>query len=382
MSAAVANSRLLNIAPSGIRAIHDRKRATSLNLGIGEPSLKPDIAPFESAVGWVREHGCPYTSYAGIPELRELVADVYGGKFSRRAENVCATNGSQEAIFLAIKTLAESGRDEVLVPNPGYPIYHKICELEGIAWRSVDFDAKDGFTPRADAILGALRPHTRLIVLATPANPTGAVMPPAEIAALARGLAARKGPPVYVLVDEVYRELVFTAEPFRSLADEYPYVVGVASLSKSCALTGLRVGFLIAPQEIAAAAGRMHSLLLMSASQFGQRVALEIFRDPIRLRAHLPWYVQQRRAVLDAARAHRLDIVEPAGAFYVLVRLPEQLAADSTAAAYALLDGHDVVTVPGAVFASNTEGYLRVTWAAPREAVLEGLSRIADFVRA
>ena len=79
MSAAIANTRLLNIAPSGIRAIHDRKRPTSLNLGIGEPSLKPDVAPFESAVEWVREHGCPYTSYAGIPELRELVASFYGG---------------------------------------------------------------------------------------------------------------------------------------------------------------------------------------------------------------------------------------------------------------------------------------------------------------
>src|SRR5579864_1239073 len=159
MSAAIANSRLLNIAPSGIRAIHDRKRPTSLNLGIGEPSLKPDVAPFETAVQWVREHGCPYTSYAGIPELRELIANVYGGRFSYSADNVCVTNGSQEAIFLAIKTLAEPGRDEVLVTNPGYPIYHKVCELEGITWRSVSFKAEDSFTPRADGILGAMKPN-------------------------------------------------------------------------------------------------------------------------------------------------------------------------------------------------------------------------------
>jgi aspartate/methionine/tyrosine aminotransferase len=382
MSAAIANSRLLNIAPSGIRAIHDRKRPTSLNLGIGEPSLKPDVAPFESAVDWVREHGCPYTSYAGLPELRELVAKVYGGKFFRGADSVCVTNGSQEAIFLAIKTLAEPGRDEVLVTNPGYPIYHKVCELEGIAWRSVSFKAEDSFTPRADAILAALQPKTRLIVLASPANPTGAVMPPAEVVALARGLAARPGPPVYVLADEVYRELTYTAEPFKSIADEYPHTVAVLSLSKSCALTGLRIGFLIAPPEIALAAGRMHSLVLMSASQFGQRVALEIFREPIRLRAHVPWYIQQREVMLEAAGRNLLDIIEPAGAFYVLVGLPERLRRDSTAAAFALLEEHDVVTVPGAVFASNTEGFLRVTWAAGREAVIEGLRRIAEFVHA
>src|SRR5450755_1321790 len=177
MSPAIANSRLLKIAPSGIRAIHDRRRATSLDLAIGEPSLKPDIAPFEAAVAWVREHGCPYTSYAGLPELRELVADVYGGKHFRSADCVCVSNGSQEAIFLAIKTLAEPGRDEVLVTNPGYPIYHKVCELEGIAWRAIDLPADDAFTPRAESILASVMPQTRLIVLASPANPTGAVMP-------------------------------------------------------------------------------------------------------------------------------------------------------------------------------------------------------------
>lgn len=382
MTSTVFNSRLLNIAPSGIRAIHDRKRPTSIDLAIGEPSLKPDIAPFEAAVAWVREHGCPYTSYAGLPELRELVADVYGGKHFRSADSVCVSNGSQEAIFLAIKTLAEPGRDEVLVTNPGYPIYHKVCELEGIPWRAVDFSADGAFTPQADAILAAVQPQTRLIVLASPANPTGAVMPPSEVAALARGLSARPGPPVYVLVDEVYRELTYSAEPFRSLTDEYPHTLAVVSLSKSCALTGLRIGFLIASPEIAAAAGRVHSLLQISSSQFGQRVALEIFRDPVRLRAQVPWYVAQRNAMLEAARRNRLDIVEPAGAFYVLVRLPEVMARDSTAAAYALLERHDVATVPGAVFASNAEGYLRVTWSASREAVIEGLSRIAEFVRA
>jgi aspartate/methionine/tyrosine aminotransferase len=381
LKSAIANSRLLNIAPSGIRAIHERKRATSVDLGIGEPSLRPDIAPFEAAVAWVREHGCPYTTYAGLPELRELVAAVYGGKFFQTSANVCATNGSQEAIYLAIKTLAEPGRDEVLVTNPGYPVYHKVCELEGITWRAVELDAADGFTPRAAPILAALTPKTRVIVLATPANPTGAVMPASEVRELARGLAARPGPPIYLVVDEVYRELSFTSEPHASFADLYPHTLLVESLSKSCALTGLRIGFLIGPADVVQAAARIHSLMLMSASQFGQRVALGIFRDPIRLRAQVPWYVEQRLATLEAVAANRLHVVEPAGAFYVLVRLPERLAADSTAAAYELLDKSDVVTVPGSVFASNTEGYLRVTWAASREAVIEGLRRIAEFIR-
>jgi aspartate/methionine/tyrosine aminotransferase len=375
-----ANSRLLALPPSGIRVVHDRKRATSIDLTIGQPSLKPDPEPFVVAAEWIRKHGCPYPPYAGLPDLRSAVAGIYGGRFHDKPDNVCVTNGSQEAIYLTIKALLQPDKDEVLVVNPGYPSYSRCCDLEGIKWRAVAAHAGDGFRVRASAVLDALAPATRLIALGSPANPSGAILPQEDIEALTRGLSERPGPPVLVLVDEVYRELTYTPSGFRTLADHYPNTIVVQSLSKCCALTGLRLGFFIGPVEAVQMATRAHMLMLMSVSLPAQRVAIDIFGRPERLRAHRPWYEAQRAMMLECARQARIEIIEPEGAFYVLVALPTRWRADSLGAAYALLDEFDVVTVPGSVFGSQAEGFLRFTWAADEASVREGMARLGEFL--
>jgi aspartate/methionine/tyrosine aminotransferase len=377
-----ANPRLVALPASGLRVVQHRMRPTSLDLSIGQPSLMPDTEPFEAATEWIREHGCPYPPYNGLPELRAAIAAIYGGRNHTRADNVCVTNGSQEAIYLAIKTLLEPGRDEVLVVNPGYPSYPRCCALEGIACRDVKAQARDGFRIRASALLEALKPETRMIVLGSPANPSGALLMRDDIDELARELTNRSGPPVIVVVDEVYRELTYGSKPYPSMADAYPHTYVVQSMSKSCALTGLRVGFLIGPEDGVSLATRAHMLMLMSVSIFSQRVALEIVRKPERLRAHVPWYVAQRASMLEAAVAGDVQIIEPDGAFYTMVRLPERWRKDSLGAAHALLDEQDVVTVPGFLFGSQGEGYLRVSWSADPASVREGFARIGRFVRA
>ena len=377
-----ANPRLVALPASGLRVVQHRMRPTSLDLSIGQPSLMPDTEPFEAATQWIREHGCPYPPYNGLPELRAAIASIYGGRHFTKADNVCVTNGSQEAIYLAIKTLLEPGRDEVLVVNPGYPSYPRCCALEGIACRDVKAQARDGFRVRAHALLEALRPETRMIVLGSPANPSGALLMQEDVDELARELTNRPGPPVIVVVDEVYREMTYAATPYPSMADAYPNTYVVQSMSKSCALTGLRVGFLIGPEDGVSLATRAHMLMLMSVSIFSQRVALEIVRKPERLRAHVPWYVAQRAAMLEAAAAGDVQIIEPDGAFYTMVRLPERWRSDSLGAAHALLDEQDVVTVPGFLFGSQGEGYLRVTWSADPASVREGFARIGRFVQA
>jgi len=377
-----ANPRLVALPASGLRVVQHRMRPTSLDLSIGQPSLMPDAEPFETATQWIREHGCPYPPYNGIPELRAAIASIYGGRNHTKADNVCVTNGSQEAIYLAIKTLLEPGRDEVLVVNPGYPSYARCCALEGIACRTVNAHARDGFRIRTYAMLEALRPATRMIILGSPANPSGALLMQAEVDELARELTNRPGPPVIIVVDEVYRELTYGAQPYPSMADAYPNTYVVQSMSKSCALTGLRVGFLIGPEDGVSLATRAHMLMLMSVSVFSQRVALEIVRKPERLHAHVPWYVAQRVAMLEAAAAGDVQIIEPDGAFYTMVRLPDRWRSDSLGAAHALLDEQDVVTVPGFLFGSQAEGYLRVTWSADPASVREGFARIGRFVQA
>ncbi|MBC5825438.1 MAG: pyridoxal phosphate-dependent aminotransferase [Candidatus Eremiobacteraeota bacterium] len=378
--AGAASARVSALPPSGIRTISDRKRPTSIDLSIGQPSLRPEIAPFEAATDWIREHGCPYAPYAGIPELRERAAQIYGGARLSDAKNVCVTNGSQEAIYLAIKTLVEPGKGEVLICNPGYPSYARCCDLEGIARREFALRPEDGFQIRARDVLEAVRPATRLVIIGSPSNPTGAVMAAAEVDELARGLLDHRLAAPWVLFDEVYRELIYDGLPYRSITDVYPYGMCVHSLSKSCALTGLRLGFLMAPQEILDIAVRAHGLMLMSVSIFGQRVALEFMRSPDRLRAHHGFYVAQSRLMREAALAARLDFVEPQGAFYTMVRLPHSWRGRSADAAISLLDEFDVVTAAGEVFGSGAGDYLRVSWSASPADVREGFARIGEFL--
>jgi aminotransferase len=221
-----------------------------------------------------------------------------------------------------------------------------------------------------------------MIVIGSPSNPSGALFSKADVDELGRALGSRAGEPVIVVVDEVYRELTFVPGAYPSTADVYPNTIVVQSVSKSCALTGLRVGFFIGPAEAVQLATRAHMLMMMSVSLPAQRVALELFRRPESLRAHHAWYAAQRTMMLEAARANGVPFIEPDGAFYTMVQLPERWRADSTGAAHALLDQQDVVTVPGIVFGSQAEGYLRVTWAADAASVAEGFERIGRFLRA
>jgi hypothetical protein len=182
------------------------------------------------------------------------------------------------------------------------------------------------------------------VVINSPSNPTGRVWPAAELRALAHGLAARSGPPVHVLSDEVYRELYFTADPAPSIAQWYPGALVAGSLSKSNALTGLRLGWLYGPPDVVAQATKVHQFVNTAASTFSQRVAIEILKDPGALAAHRPRYAESRAVLLDAAARAGLSLLEPEGAFYGFLRLPAGarggLAARLRAAAGGGAGGH------------------------------------------
>lgn len=373
------NPRIAEIAPSLIRSINARKRPGDIDLGLGEPTLRPDLDAFEAALEWTRRYGSPYSPNAGFPELRAAIADYVaaddwaaGRPF---ADNVCVTVGSEEALYLAIKTTIDPARDEVLIVEPCYLAYAKICVLEGIPHRMVPLGPDDGFRPRADRVLDALGPNTRLVVLNTPSNPTGRVWPDDELHALAAGLADRR-PDVYLLSDEVYRELYYTPNPPPSAARHHPKTIVAGSLSKSNAVTGLRLGWLLGPAELITEATKVHQFVNTAASTFAQRVALELFTDPARLRAHRPLYAASRERLLAAAGRHGLEVLPPEGAFYAFLRLPTG-APDSLAAAERVLDECRVVTVPGRAFGDSGEGWLRLSWVAAANDVEESLSRIS-----
>ncbi|CAA9332595.1 MAG: Aspartate aminotransferase [uncultured Gemmatimonadetes bacterium] len=373
------NPVLDRITPSLIRALNARKRPGDVDLGLGEPVLRPDVGPFEAALERVRREGTPYSPNGGFPELRQAVARYHGFPERGDAAHVCTTVGSEEALFVSIKITVDPARDEVLIVEPCFLAYPKMCTLEGIRHRGVSLSPDDGFAPRAAPVLEAVGPDTRLIVINSPCNPTARVWPEAELRALAEGLSARPGSPVYVLVDEVYRELYYTPEPPVSLATFYPHTLTVGSLSKSNALTGMRLGWLIADAPIIASAIKVHGLVNTATSTFSQWVAMETFATPGSLSAHRPIYAGRHRALVAAAERHGLDMAPPEGAFYAFLRLPPALASNSMAAAERLLEEHRVVAVPGIAFGPSAEGWLRISWVPDEATLAEGLARIAEF---
>src|SRR3712207_1226647 len=129
------NPLIAAIPPSLIRAINARKRPGDIDLGMGEPTLRPDPAPLEAALEWVRTHGCPYSPNAGFPELRERVAAYLAIPGRAGGDTVCVTIGSEEALYLAIKTVVDPARHEVLIVEPCYLAYAKLCQLEGVRHR-------------------------------------------------------------------------------------------------------------------------------------------------------------------------------------------------------------------------------------------------------
>jgi aspartate/methionine/tyrosine aminotransferase len=375
----LVNPVLDGIAPSIIRAINARKRPGDIDLGLGEPTLRPDPRPFDAATGWVREHGLPYTANAGLAELRARVAAYVGLPERAAAENAVLTVGSEEALYLALKAAIDPARDEVLIVEPCYLAYPKLCALEGIRHRMVALDPADDFRPSAARVLEALGPHTRMIVLNSPNNPTGRVWPESELRALADGLAARPGEPVRVLSDEVYRELYFTPRPPVSIGALWPHALVAGSLSKSNALTGLRLGWLVGDAKTVAAATKVHQLVNTASSTFSQVVAMEIFADAANLAAHRAHYAERRALLEGLMEEHGLRYAPIEGAFYCMVRLPEHLAGDSLAAAEALLERHRVLATPGVAFGDSGEGWMRLSWVAEPDALRAGIERIAAF---
>ncbi len=317
-----------------------------------------------------------YTVNAGDAALRERIAAHYAYPGMREAKHVCVTTGSQEAVYVAIKAVLDPAGDELLVVDPAFPAYAKIAQLEGIPSRRVHMRADDHFRYDVEAILDGVDRATRMIVIGSPANPTGRVLRDADARRLAEGLLARGGPPVWVLHDEIYRELTYVDDP-GYVARYYPYTIVANSLSKSNALTGMRIGWLLAPDGAIDALVKTHAWVTSTASAFAQRVAYEIFGEPGAIEEQSAWYRERHARTVEALEASGLRYVPIDGAFYACVKLPR--GDDSLAASLELVENRGVVAIPGRIFGDTLEGWLRLSWVAPLDDLREGLRRIADL---
>jgi aspartate/methionine/tyrosine aminotransferase len=368
------NPRVLEIPGSLIREVVAKKRATSIDLGLGEPSLKPNPAHFDHAMRYIEEHGIKYTPNAGIPALREAIARHYDYPGWHRAENVCVTTGSQEAMFATIKTLLDPAKDELLVVEPTFPSYQKMARLEGIAVRTVAMSESEDFAFDAERIAAAIGEGTRAIVICSPNNPTGSAIRRREAEKLVRMLEKRGGDPVWVIHDEIYREQTFI-EGEAYFAELYPHTIVTNSVSKSNALTGLRLGWILAPHEFIREAIKAHAWLTSCTDTFAQQVALHVFSTFGGIEEHASWYRAQRSGIVEALEQSGLRFIRPDGSFYACVRLPEGVG--SLDGALHILEEHDVLTIPGITFGPSFDSWLRLSWVAPLDAVCEGVGRIA-----
>lgn len=370
------NPRIAAISASVIREIAAKRKESSIDLGLGEPSLLPNPVHLERAAAYAARHGLRYTLNAGDPVLRARIAAQYGYPGLDGPENVCVTTGSQEATYATLKALLDPGADELLIVEPAFPSYAKMAALEGVPVRTVAMDEADGFAFDAQRIAAAVGARTRAIVVCSPCNPTARVLSRETAARLAQALLRRGGKPVWIIHDEIYREQTFV-EDAGYFAAVYPYTIVTNSVSKSNALTGLRLGWALAPAPVAAAIVKTHAWITSCADTFAQQVALSVFETPGGLGEHLAWYVRQRAIAIDALRSTELPFIVPEGSFYACVRLPDGV--DSLQAAHRLADEYDTIAIPGSAFGASFAAYLRLSWVAPEAALREGARRIARY---
>jgi len=371
------NPRVLEIESSLIRRVASHRRSTSIDLGLGEPSLMPNPEHFAFAMRYIEAHGIRYTPNAGEPALREAIARHYDYPGMHGAENVCVTTGSQEAMYVTIKTLLDAACDELLVVEPTFPSYIKMARLEGITVRGVAMHEADDFAIDAQRILDAIGERTRAIVICSPNNPTGRVLRNDQARLLVDALESRAGEPIWLIHDEIYREQSFVDDE-AFLAERYPHTIVTNSVSKSNALTGLRLGWIIGPQAFVESAIKTHAWLTSCTDTFAQQVALHIFTELTGVNEHVSWYRAQWAGVMEALRASKLHFIPVDGSFYACVRLPQRVG--SYDAAMQLIDEYDVLAIPGIAFGDVFDNWLRLSWVAPLDKVREGIKRVTAYV--
>jgi aspartate/methionine/tyrosine aminotransferase len=369
--------RLRGIEKSMIRQVFDRARPGSINLGLGEPDLPTPEVIRREAARVIREEQNGYTSHAGLPLLRERVASAYS-HLSGQPERVVITAGSQEALYLALMTIVDEG-DEVLLPDPGFVAYPTIVRMAGGGPVFYRLPASGGFAFDADDFRRKLSPRTKAVVVISPSNPTGRVFSEGDLAQMSGAL---EGTDVHVISDEIYGELYYTAAKPASVSALYERTIVIGGLSKAMSMTGWRLGWLAGPAEVVKSALVLHGYVTTCASTVSQKAALAAWtEDAERARATHRETFRGRRDYLLARVNEDLGLraVEPEGAFYMMVDVSRH--GTSMEVTERLLE-RGVITVPGAAFGPEGEGYLRVSFCADLETLSEGVKRMKEALGA
>jgi aspartate/methionine/tyrosine aminotransferase len=359
--------------------------------GAGEPDFDTPAHIVEAAAAACRDPSThKYTPTAGLPELRQAIADKTGrdSGYQVKAAQVVVTNGGKQAIFETFRTLLDPG-DEVLMPAPYWTTYPESIALSGAVPVILPTTEATGFRVSVEQLDAALTPRTKLLVFVSPSNPTGAVYPPEAVEEIGRWAEGRG---IWVMTDEIYEHLVYGSARFVSmpavvsgLADRCVVVNGVA---KTYAMTGWRVGWIVGPDDFVKAVTNLQSHATSNVCNVAQRAAWAGLTGGLEA-------VEAMRAAFDRRRRkmHELlnevpgfSCVEPEGAFYCFPSVAGALgreirgrrAESSLELAEVILDEAKVAAVPGEAF--GAPGYLRLSYALGDDDLVEGVTRIAKLL--
>lgn len=347
-----------------------------IHMEVGEPDFDTPTCATEAALVALRNGQTHYTHSMGLVELREAICADYRERHGVEVQpgQVIVTQGTSPALFMTFAALLEPG-DEVILSNPYYACYPNFIRFAGGVPVYVDVREEEGYQLRPEEIARKISPRTKAILINTVANPTGTVLDADRMAAI-----AQLGP--LVVSDEIYHGLVYEGRE-HSILEFTANACALNGFSKQYAMTGWRLGYVIAPPLLARALQKIQQNFFISANAFVQWGALAALRDPscrIEVERMRQIYAERRLYMLERLAGIGLTIPRPpTGAFYMLVNF-RRYCRDSLAFAYDLLREAKVAAAPGIDFGTNAEGYLRFSYATSKENIAEGMDRLGRYL--
>lgn len=371
--------RVSRVEPSATLAISqlagelEAEGADVVDLSVGEPDFPTPENVVETGKESMDAGDTGYTSSNGISELREAIAEkLRGDDLEYGPENLIVTPGAKQALYETFQTLVEDG-DEVVLLDPAWVSYEAMAKLAGGSLSRVDLSAHEfRLEPALEELAGTVSDETELLVVNSPSNPSGAVYTDEALEGV-RDLAVEHD--ITVISDEIYERITYGEEPtpLATLEGMGERTVTVNGFSKAYSMTGWRLGYLAAPEELIDEAGKLHSHSVSCATNFVQHAGIEALENAEDSVEEMVEAFEDRRDLLvDLLAEHDIDVRAPEGAFYMMVPVEED---DQSWCEGAIQDAH-VATVPGSAF--GTPGYARISYANSEERIREAVDRLAD----
>lgn len=371
-TAFVVLAKAKEIEKKGIEVIH---------LEIGEPDLDTPKNIIDEAVNALNNHWTHYGPSAGLPEFRQTIAEYVSGFRGIKVgpENVVVTPGAKPIMFYSMLALVNEG-DEVIYPNPGFPIYESVIDFIGAKPVPIKMREEKQFRLDVDELISLVSPKTRMIIINSPQNPTGSILTEGDLKAIA-DVAIKHD--IYVLSDEIYSCIIYKGRhhSIASLPGMLERTIILDGYSKTYAMTGWRLGYGVMPSDLADQVAKLQTNCTSCTASFTQRAGIRALKDDQSAVERMVAEFKKRRDVIVEGlnKIEGIECQMPEGAFYVFPNV-KKLGIKSGQLEDRILSEAGVAILSGTAFGAYGEGYLRLSYANSIDNILKGLSKIDDFV--